>query len=61
MGVRAGEMEGAALYCNAARAGKEALCIGTISDNPFNPGSDCTAEERQNSFNTMIKIALDIA
>ena len=61
MGVLAVEMEGAALYCNAARAGKEALCICTISDNPFNPGSDCTAEERQNSFNTMIKIALDIA
>lgn len=61
MGVLAVEMESAALYCNAARAGKKALCICTISDCPFNPGSDCTAEERQNSFRDMIKIALEIA
>lgn len=61
MGVLAVEMESAALYCNAARAGKNALCICTISDCPFNPGADCTAEERQNSFTAMMKIALDIA
>lgn len=61
MGVLAVEMESAALYCNAARAGKNALCICTISDCPFNPGGDCTAEERQNSFRDMIKIALEIA
>lgn len=61
MGVLAVEMESAALYCNAARAGKNALCICTISDCPFNPGGDCTAEERQNSFRDMVKIALEIA
>ena len=59
MGVLAVEMESAALYCNAARAGKNALCICTISDSPFNPGNDCTAEERQNSFTEMMEIALE--
>lgn len=61
MGVLAVEMESAALYCNAARAGKNALCICTISDLPLNPGKDCTAEERQNSFTQMMEIALEIA
>lgn len=61
MGVLAVEMESAGLYCNAARAGKNALCICTISDTPFSPGNDCTAEERQNSFTKMMEIALDIA
>ena len=61
MGVLAVEMESAALYCNAARAGKNALCICTISDCPFNPGQDCTAEERQNTFTKMMEIALNIA
>ena len=35
MGVLAVEMESAALYMNAARAGKKALCILTISDHIF--------------------------
>lgn len=61
MGVLAVEMESAGLYCTAARAGKNALCICTISDTPFSPGNDCTAEERQNSFTKMMEIALDIA
>lgn len=61
MGVLAVEMESAGLYCNAARAGKNALCICTISDTPFSPGADCTAEERQMSFTQMMEIALDIA
>lgn len=61
MGVLAVEMESAALYCNAARSGKNALCICTISDCPFNPGQDCTAEERQNTFTKMMEIALNIA
>lgn len=61
MGVLAVEMESAGLYCNAARAGKNALCICTISDLVFEPGVQCTPEERQESFNEMIKIALEIA
>lgn len=60
MGVLAVEMESAALYMNAARAGKNALCICTISDCLFNSDS-CTAEERQNSFTQMMKLALEIA
>lgn len=60
MGVLAVEMESAALYMNAARAGKNALCICTISDCPFT-GESCTAEERQNTFTKMMEIALELA
>ena len=60
MGVLAVEMESAALYMNAARSGKNALCICTISDCPFT-GEACSAEERQNTFIQMMKIALEIA
>ena len=54
------EMESAALYINAARSGKNALCICTVSDCPFT-GESCTAEERQNTFTEMIEIALKVA
>lgn len=60
LGVLAVEMESAALYLNAARAGKKALAICTISDNPFT-GEGLSAEERQNSFTQMMEIALSIA
>ncbi|MBQ9480821.1 MAG: purine-nucleoside phosphorylase [Clostridia bacterium] len=60
MGVLAIEMEAAALYMNAARIGKNALCICTISDCPFT-GESCSAQERQTSFTSMIKLALDLA
>ena len=60
MGVLAVEMESAALYMNAARSGKNALCICTVSDCPFT-GESCTAEERQNTFTEMIEIALKVA
>lgn len=60
MGVLCVEMEAAALYMNAARAGKNALAICTISDSIIT-GEATTAEERQNSFHSMMKIALDIA
>lgn len=60
MGVLAIEMESAGLYMNASRAGKNALCILTVSDCPFRNLST-TAEERQNSFNTMMEIALETA
>lgn len=61
MGVLGVEMESAALYCNAARAGKKALCICTVSDSFIYPEENTTAEERQNSFTNMMKIALEIA
>ena len=60
MGVLAVEMESAALYMNAARAKKNALCICTISDCLFSDDA-CTAEERQNSFTQMMRLALEIA
>lgn len=60
LGVLAVEMEAAALYLNAARAGKNALCLCTISDNPFT-GEELSAEERQNTFTKMMEIALEIA
>lgn len=60
MGVLAVEMEAAALYMNAARSGKNALAICTISDCPFT-GEECSAEERQLSFTQMIELALEIA
>ena len=60
MGVMALEMEAAALYMNAARYGKRGLCICTISDHVLT-GELTTAEERQNSITTMMKVALDVA
>lgn len=59
MGVLAVEMEASALYMNAARAGKNALCMLTISDCLFT-GEATTAEERQNSFTQMMEIALQL-
>ncbi len=61
MGVLGVEMESAALYCNAARLGKKALCICTVSDSFIHPEDNTTAEERQNSFTKMMEIALNIA
>lgn len=60
MGLLAVEMEVAALYMNAARFGKSALSILTISDLPFT-GEACSSEERQNTFTQMIELALDIS
>ena len=60
MGVMALEMEAAALYMNAARYGKRALCICTISDHILK-GVETTAAERQTAFTTMMKVALDVA
>ena len=60
MGVLAVEMESAALYMNAARAGKEALCLLTVSDCPLR-GESLPAEERQTGFTRMMEIALELA
>ena len=61
MGVLAVEMESAALYANAAYAGKRALCICTISDHIYRPEDNLPAEERESSFTQMMEIALDTA
>jgi purine-nucleoside phosphorylase len=60
LGVLCIEMEAAALYMNAARSGKNALAILTVSDSMVT-GEETTAEERQNSFTQMMEIALNIA
>lgn len=60
MGVLAVEMEAAALYMNAARAGKKALCLLTVSDCPL-LGESLPAKERETSFTQMMEIALDTA
>ena len=59
MGVIAVEMEAAALYMNAARLNKKALCLLTISDHIYLK-EELSAEERQIGFSNMIEIALDI-
>ena len=60
MGVMAVEMESAALYMNAARLGKNALAICTVSDHILT-GEATTAEERQTSFTDMMRLALETA
>lgn len=59
MGVLAVEMEIAALYMNAARAGKRALGLLTISDHILT-GEATTAEERQNTFTKMMDVAFSL-
>lgn len=60
MGVLAVDMETAALYDNANRAGKKALSILTVSDHLFRD-EHLLAEERSTSVDNMIKLALEIA
>ena len=60
LGVLAVEMEAAGLYLNAARAGKNALAICTISDHIVT-GESLPAEDRQTTFTQMMEIALEIA
>lgn len=60
MGVLAVEMEAAALYMNAAKCGKRALAICTVSDSLVT-GEETTAAERQNSFTDMMELALNTA
>ncbi|MBO5252392.1 MAG: purine-nucleoside phosphorylase [Clostridia bacterium] len=60
MGVLAVEMEAAGLYMNAARCGKKALAMATVSDLPLT-GEATSAEERQTTFTQMMEIALRLA
>ena len=59
-GCMAVEMESFALFANAKALDKKAACLLTISDS-FVEEAITTAEERQNNFNNMIKIALELA
>jgi purine-nucleoside phosphorylase len=60
MGILGVEMEAAALYMNAARAGVNALCILTVSDSLVTHKAT-TSEERQTAFTKMMEIALELA
>ena len=60
LGVLGVEMEAAALYMNAAYAGKRALAICTVSDHLIT-GESLDSEARQNSFTEMMEIALNTA
>ena len=59
-GVLALEMESSALYTLAAKFGRQALSILTVSDHLLT-GEVTTSEERQTTFNDMIVVALDAA
>ncbi len=59
MGVLAVDMEAAALYMNAARAGKNALCILTVSDHLYT-GEKLTSGEREKTFDDMIELSLGL-
>ena len=59
-GVLAVEMETAALYTLAAKYGRQALTVLTVSDHIIT-GEVTTAEERQTTFNDMMIIALEAA
>lgn len=54
------DMETYGLYVNAARAGKKALTMLTVSDNLVS-GGHMTTQERQSSFSRMITLALETA
>ena len=60
MGVKAVEMEAAALYMNAAYLKKKALCILTVSDHIYT-GESLAAKERETGFSQMAEIALKLA
>lgn len=59
-GILAIEMETTALYTLAAKFGRKALSVLTVSDHILT-GEETTAEERQLTFNSMIEVALDAA
>lgn len=60
LGVLCTEMESYALYLNAARAGKNALSLLTISDNIFT-GESLGPDAVRETFTQMMEIALEIA
>ena len=59
-GAKCVEMESFALFHNANVLGKKAACLLTISDSLVTH-EETTADERQNAFTAMMKIALELA
>ena len=60
LGILAVEMEAAALYMTAARWGKRALAICTVSDHLIT-GESTDPSERETSFTDMMNLALETA
>lgn len=60
LGVLGIEMEAAALYMNAAEAGRRALAVCTVSDHILT-GESLDAAARQTSFTDMMRVALNTA
>ena len=61
LGVMGVEMESYALYCNAARLGKRALCLLTVTDHFIKKDKKATAEERQLGLGKMVEVAVATA
>jgi len=55
----ASEMEAFGLFHIADLLGKEAACLASVSDSKFEENSDLTSEERQNTLDQMIYLALE--
>ncbi len=60
LGVLAVEMEAAGLYIEAAKTGKRALALCSISDNVIT-GEAMSGKDRESTFNEMMIIALETA
>ena len=61
LGVMGVEMESYGLYTTAARLGKKALCLLSVTDSFLDFSHKATVEERQNGLVNMINLALEIA
>ena len=54
----ASEMEAFGLFFIAKKLNKKASCLLTVVDSPYEE-TEISSSDRQNSLNTMIKVALD--
>ena len=61
LGVMGVEMESYALYCNAAKLGKRALCLLTVSDSFCDKSRELTPEERAGGLSEMVELAIEVA
>ena len=61
LGILAVEMESYALFLNAMRLHKKALCLLTVSDSFVNDERDLTQEERSHNLTRMVNLALTLA
>lgn len=55
------EMESYALYCNAAKLRKRALCMLTVTDSFVNKERKATSDERVHGLSKMIELAIETA